>query len=546
MRHAEVAVLLMLPFLLSGCGSDIFGKLISQKLKEPAALQCVPNPATTQATSTTKILEANALVETLRWERGSKVYYQGRTAGGALSPKRIFDLTMKPQQALSEWVQQEDVIIPEGTPLVAAVIENCENPRAAKRIKYYDYSTEQAFSLTELNQIAENDECLVSLAEGITYHTLATTNDPRFNDQTHHTAIRSSLAYDTFYDSSTGINSDVVIAIIDSGVDLDHQDLSSNTWVNTKEIPDNARDDDCNGYVDDYEGWNFVSQTGDPRPQQWMYDADEDGDEEAIDGSEHGTHVAGLAAARWNNMLGGTGVMGLRSKIMALNVFGDSPEGQTSRLNNAIRYAADNGANVINLSVGGCTRDVNTRDAIQYAVSKGVFVVTAAGNDGREISNLEADAYNSCDTGTNKIFQTPASFSAEINGLVTVASTEDSPTSGQYEHSAFTNYSTSLVEIAAPGSHPPGTSGMLSTYPDNKYERSQGTSMSSPLVAGAAGLAYSFAKKKGFTISPAKLEQLLVAAARTEAPLNSKVKNGKMLDLKSLADELSNNTNTYK
>jgi len=546
-RTLQLAVLCL---SLSGCGTDLFGKFISQKLKEPTAAQCIPNPvsgASVSVVSTQHILEENALLENLRWDRKSKVHFKNRSASGSFNPTRIFDLTVQgPQKLLSEMSQvSEDIQVPQGTKLVAALIENCETPGAVKRVKYYDYATEQDFSLSELNLLAENDECLVSLSEGITYQTMAVSNDPRFNDQTQHAAIRSSLAYDKFYDTTNGIASDVVIAIIDSGTDIDHQDLRDNLWVNAKEIPNNSRDDDCNGFVDDYAGWNFVSNTGNPRPEQWLDDSGN-----PVDGSEHGTHVAGLAAARWNNMLGGAGVMGLRAKIMALNVFGASPDGQTSRLNNAIRYAVENGAQIINLSLGGCTRDLNTRDAIQFAVSRGVFVVTAAGNgsSGRELSSAAADAtVANCNSSnpTVKLFQTPASFAGEINGLVAVASINTVAVAGQYDKSEFSHYSSSIVEIAAPGSQGV-TDGLISTYPNNRYERSQGTSMASPVVAGAAGLAYSYAKKKGFTISPAKMELLLTTSARNEPLINSQVKGGKMLDLRNVADELDANNANYR
>jgi subtilisin family serine protease len=552
MRHFALLSPLM-GIVLSGCGTDLLGKFISKKFQDPSAASCVPNiPASASAAqinaSNSKILESEALIENLRWDRKSKVHFMGHSSNGGLNPRRVFDLTVGgPEKALSDFLRSSDeVIIPKGTKLVASVIENCEAKNAPKRIKNFDYVTGQDFSILELSQIAEEDECLISLSEGIVYHTTATSNDPRFTDQRHHIAIRSSLAYDLFYDSTNGISTDVVIAIIDSGTDIDHEDLRANLWVNTKEVPGNGRDDDCNGLVDDYEGWNFASNTNNPRPLQWK-----DSSGNNVAGSEHGTHVAGLAAARWNNLLGGAGVMGVNAKIMALNVFGDSPDGQTSRLNNAIRYAADHGAQIINLSLGGCTRDLNTRDAVQYAVNRGAFVVTAAGNgspNGRELSSDPTDStQTNCDStsATVKVFQTPASFAQEIDGLMSVGSVSTEPVSNQYRRSSFSHYSSTIVEIAAPGSQPP-SDGLLSTYPNNQYEQIQGTSMASPVVAGAAGLAYSFAKKKGVTLTPAKMELLLRNSSRNEPLLDSFFRGGKMLDLKSLADEINANSSSYR
>src|SRR5690606_9959570 len=163
---------------------------------------------------------------------------------------------------------------------------------------------------------------------------------------------------------------DVVVAVIDSGLDWNHADFDwGNIWNNPGEIPDNGVDDDGNGYVDDVIGWDFLGQNNKP----WDHDG-------------HGTLTAGIIAADSDN---GVGIAGINphARIMvlkALNAFGNS---RASFIAHAIRYAADNGARVVNLSVGGPGLTGIERDAVAYARSKGVLIVAASGNDGTEITD---------------------------------------------------------------------------------------------------------------------------------------------------------------
>src|SRR5690606_21674698 len=163
---------------------------------------------------------------------------------------------------------------------------------------------------------------------------------------------------------------EVVVAVIDSGLDWNHADFDwQSIWNNPDEIPDNGVDDDGNGYVDDVIGWDFLGQNNKP----WDHDG-------------HGTLTAGIIAADSDN---GVGIAGINphARIMvlkALNAFGNS---RASFIAHAIRYAADNGARVVNLSVGGPGLTGIERDAVAYARSKGVLIVAASGNDGIEITD---------------------------------------------------------------------------------------------------------------------------------------------------------------
>ena len=154
-----------------------------------------------------------------------------------------------------------------------------------------------------------------------------------------------------------------VVAVLDTGVDWTHSDLNDNIWINTDEIAGNGIDDDRNGYIDDVRGWDFANRDNNPNDVQG-----------------HGTHVAGTIAAEANNI----GISGVApdAKIMAVKVLGDDGSGYITDIAAGIRYAVDNGAHVINMSLGGGGVNPTINSAIQYATSRGSLVVMAAGNSG--------------------------------------------------------------------------------------------------------------------------------------------------------------------
>ncbi len=236
--------------------------------------------------------------------------------------------------------------------------------------------------------------------------------------------------------------SDVLVAVIDSGVDLKVADLAPNAWTNPGEIAGNGVDDDGNGYVDDAHGWDFVAGDADP--------ADENG---------HGTHVAGLIAARGANTRGVAGV-GRQAKIMALRVLDRNNDGTTTDVAAAIRYAVKQGARVVNLSLNSARPDPELEAAIAAAEAADVLVVVAAGNQGADLDT--APSFPACSTRGNVL-----SVAALTRG-------------GSL--AAFSNRGASCVALAAPGA------GLLSTRRGGGYESRSGTSMAAPQVAGAAAL----------------------------------------------------------
>jgi hypothetical protein len=157
--------------------------------------------------------------------------------------------------------------------------------------------------------------------------------------------------------------SGVTVAVLDGGVNYLHPDLTNNIWTNPREISGNGLDDDNNGYIDDVLGWDFIGQDNTPMD---------------LDG--HGTHVAGVVAAA-NNNSGTTGVA-YAARIMPVRVLDPQGSGNNTTLAAGIRYAVNNGADVINLSLGG-TYSVEVAQAVQEATERGVYVVMAAGNQGR-------------------------------------------------------------------------------------------------------------------------------------------------------------------
>lgn len=371
--------------------------------------------------------------------------------------------------------------------------------------------TTELMTLSELSSIAENDPCVKGVGENIEFHLMMTPNDPQFSQQEHLNNIKAPQGWDEFFHATTGITQEVVVAIIDSGVEWTHSDLSGVMWKNTKETPNNNIDDDGNGYVDDIYGYNFASNIANPAPQRWTG--------QYAGAEKHGTHVAGLASGHSNNSVGTAGVNGLKVKIMALNVFGASPGASTPNIDNAIRYAADMGAHVINMSLGGRNRADSTGSAISYAINKGTAVVVAAGND---------------NTNIQSVFYTPASFGPQYSGMLTIGAIN----SNNSAKCSFSNYSTSHVEMAAPGCEDAG--GLLATVTNNSYGRLQGTSMASPVAAGATSLAYALVwTRKGSAPTPADIEDIMKAGARVESGLSSYFKDGKTVDLVNLSKEIN-------
>ena len=271
-------------------------------------------------------------------------------------------------------------------------------------------------------------------------------NDTRFNEQWNmNNSNDADIDAPEAWATQTGSN-DVLVAVIDTGVDYDHEDLKEQMWRNPGESgggkENNGIDDDNNGYKDDYRGWNFSADNNNP-----------------YDDNQHGTHCAGMVGAVGNN---GKGVAGVnwRVKIMPLKFLGSDGSGTTEDGAEAIIYAATMGAKISSNSWGGGENSRTLQDAIQFAHDRGSLFIAAAGN---ESSNTDNTA------------NYPSTYN--VPNVVAVASSDRNDAL-----SSFSNYGRYTVDLAAPGSS------ILSAQPLGRYQLLSGTSMATPHVAGAAAL----------------------------------------------------------
>lgn len=259
-------------------------------------------------------------------------------------------------------------------------------------------------------------------------------NDPSLPIQWAHAKVQSSLAWDI----NRGTRS-VIVAVLDSGVDPDHDDLAQNMWVNPNETK-NDLDDDGNGLVDDMHGWNFAENSS-------AITADDAG-------SYHGTHVAGTIGAVGNNNIGISG-HAQEVRLMALKFLKKTGSGASSDAIRGIDYAIKNGAKIINNSWGSRNYSQALFEAIGRAERAGVIFVAAAGNNGAS-------------NDTTKFY--PASYD-QPNVISVAASTSED------KLATFSNFG-SIVHLAAPGSR------IYSTKNGSAYQTMSGTSMATPLVSG--------------------------------------------------------------
>ncbi|MBN2328104.1 MAG: S8 family serine peptidase [Candidatus Omnitrophica bacterium] len=240
----------------------------------------------------------------------------------------------------------------------------------------------------------------------------------------------------------------IIIGVIDTGIDPGHPDLADNIWVNPGEIPGNGLDDDGNGYVDDIYGWDFANNDNDPD-----------------DDHSHGTHVAGTIGAIGYNAIGVAGVI-WECKLMALKFLNASGYGATSDAILALQYAVDNGAKISNNSWGGSVYSQTLSEALTYAQAQGHLFVAAAGN-----SNINVDSYPFY----------PACYSHD--NVISVAATD------KYDNRAsFSNYGVTSVDIGAPGVEIASALPVGMNDPHVDYGYKSGTSMACPHVTGVAAL----------------------------------------------------------
>jgi subtilisin family serine protease len=282
--------------------------------------------------------------------------------------------------------------------------------------------------------------------------------------------------------SITTGSDDIVVAVIDTGMDMDHSDLLSNLWANDGEIADDDIDNDGNGYVDDVNGWDFVSTTnGVPE-----------------DGHGHGTHCAGTIGAVGNNANQVVGIC-WNVSIMPIRCASDDGSMLVADIVDGIYYAANNGAKVISNSYGGEGFSQTTYEAVSHANDQGAIFVAAAGNDS---------------TDNDDTPQYPASY--DLPNVISVAATDSDD-----NLASFSNYGKTSVDLAAPGVD------IVSTYLYGETTTMDGTSMACPHVAGAMALLLS----TDSDITPSEAKQLLLSSVDEVSTLTGKVVSGGRLNV---------------
>jgi subtilisin family serine protease len=295
------------------------------------------------------------------------------------------------------------------------------------------------------------------------------TPDPLRGDQWALGAVGADVAW------ARSAGAGVVVAVVDSGVQLDHPDLAGGLWTNPKEVA-NGLDDDGNGIVDDLHGANMLDGGGDV--------SDDEG---------HGTAVAGIVAARAGNGRGGSGIAP-RAQIMAVKVFGAGRPASSTGLARGVLYALGEGAQIINVSLNADAMTPELADAVRVAGERGATIVASAGNDARDTDLRPSYPSSLPDAAILSVTAT-----GEDGRLV------DGVNSGRR-----------TVALAAPGDM------IMTTAPGSAYELRAGTSMAAPLVAGALALLAGARPD----LRQAQLRAALLASAARTRPLAGRVATG--------------------
>lgn len=330
-----------------------------------------------------------------------------------------------------------------GEQIISVDVQSFDGSEMVEGLRMARVAPEQTLEAIE----ALNERADVVYAEpNYIWRATAVPNDPRFPEQYALQRIGAPAAWDI-----TQGDQNIVVGVIDGGVDVNHPDLKDNIWKNPGETPDDNIDNDGNGFVDDVFGWDFANN------DKTVFDNEDD--------DRHATHVAGTIGARGNNSTGITGV-NWRVSIMSLKVLSESSSvSRTIQSYNYARMMKERGINlrVLNNSYGGAGKSQTALDAIAQLNQAGILFVAAAGNDATD--NFNTPHY-------------PSNYN--IANVLAVASTDSAE-----DLSIFSNFGSRVVSMGAPGSS------ILSTVPNNSYARFSGTSMAAPHVAGAAALVVS-------------------------------------------------------
>lgn len=358
----------------------------------------------------------------------------------------------------------------------------------------YILQTQSKESIIKIVSIYNEDSNIEFAQPNYLLHAFDIPNDRHFGEQW---ALKNNYGKDIQAERAWDIqkgDKNVIIAIIDTGVDHKHEDLKDKIWRNAAEIADNGVDDDGNGLIDDIIGYDFVDAPDEPGTDDEDYLSI---DNDPMDKQGHGTHVAGIAAANTDNQLGIAGlcqkctIMPIRAGYKSKRYDGNGIFTSFSAFQ-AIIYAVNNGADIINMSWGSYRDDKLIKSAISAGITKKgrkPLFIAASGNDMRNID------------------KTPI-YPASYEGVIGVAATD------KYDRKTnFSNYG-KKIKISAPGEH------IYSTYINNAYVFKDGTSMSTPFVSGLAGLILS----KNASLSRDQIENIILDTSDNVDLLNQAFK----------------------
>ncbi|MEK6775643.1 MAG: S8 family serine peptidase [bacterium] len=315
-------------------------------------------------------------------------------------------------------------------------------------------------------------------------------------------AIDADIDAPEAWEIETG-SSDTVIAVLDTGMDLDHEDLSSRLWTNSGETASNSKDDDGNGYIDDENGWDFVNNDNDP---------DDDNVRSGSNVNSHGTHISGIIGAQGDNLKGVAGI-NWNVKLMILKVLDQNGEGTVADIITAIQYAVNKQVKIINASWGVTSFSQSLYDEIKSAGESGALITTAAGN-----------------TGT---VEYPARFNLDNIIAVTATGLSDELT----DFGTGTNAAVGVedVDLGAPGRLIYSTIIMDNGPSNESYYWKDGTSQATAFVTGVAGLLLS----DDSTLTPAKIKGRILNKVEVVSDLaNTTVSGGRLDAFKALSSQV--------
>jgi len=418
----------------------------------------------------------------------------------------IFFITM---HVRNEPKPPDIVSTPINTGLPHQANNNLDKPANNSDLPAVNQSSSSIDKNDRLAHVAPRQEQLSkTVEEEIEYRILANVNDPLAQNQWSLPEVNAPELWDEIDPSKQS-----VVAVIDSGFGLAHEDLV-NQWHrnsgeegmtqvgdtcwdgNTRNKTTNNCDDDSNGYVDDWRGWDFYYVDNIPSAGSQNQNGD---------GVSHGTQVSGLVGAQTNNSLGVASI-GYSNKIMPLQVLNDDGSGYTSDIVSAVYYAVDNGADVINLSLGTAYQDNSLKSALEYAFNNNVIVIAAAGNCGQMVN----------DGICNNMPAGAITYPARYNTVFAVGAINQSR-----QRASFSSYGKEL-DIVAPGSGTLASTNWISSNQTSAYSTTlHGTSFASPIVASMAGVLR--AENSQLSVDAAKIA--LVANSQKLVDMNGQIYN---------------------